>query len=138
MPMSVVKKLGKQIQDQTLDSFWSKLFKASKEAAKGKGNGKAAGKSKPKGVCKVAPKPQHATKNDAKKLGSLPDCPLVGPEHGSDPISYGGSVVFSSLPTNTWHVYVGKGITHVVKWGRGRKQHSKNWENVKALLRKYK
>ena len=107
-----------------------------KPQAEGKGRGKAAENSKPKGVTKVAPKPQHATTNDAEKLGPLPECPGT---IKSPPIEYGICTVYFSPASKAWRVKpaTGSRITHAVKWGERKKDNKKQWEKVKAWLRKY-
>ena len=91
-----------------------------KVAAKGKRKRKTSGKSKPKGVTKVALKPQHATTNDAEKLGPLPECPGT---IKSPPIEYGICTVYFSPASKAWRVKpaTGSRITHAVKWGEGKK-----------------
>ena len=85
---------------------------------------KAAEKSKPKGVTKVDKKPP------------LPEFPGIG---NNPPIRYGKSTVYSSPAGQKWFVKQVKGarITHGVRWGQSRKDQVKNWDNIKAWLRKY-
>ena len=136
VPMSVVKKFGNQIQDQTVCDDQAPSTPSEVEPQeKGEGEEKAAGKSKPKGVCKVAPKQQHASKNDFKRLGPLPECPWVCRE---TPIHYGKSIVFTVPVIKSWKIFSGNGRSLVVEWGRRRKDHIENWKKVKAWLRKYK
>ena len=107
-----------------------------KRPADGKANATAAGKSKRKGVTKVELRPEHATKNKAKKAGPLPEYPGIG---NKPPIRYGKSTVFFSPATRVWWVKpeAGSRVAHAVKWGRSRKDQIENWEKVKAWLRKF-
>ena len=146
--------LTKLIQDQTacdeqhpesprsLSSYGnepSPKYKA-KVAEKDIRERKAAGKSKQRGSISFSyvrggyVKP--SANSDTEKEPPLPEFPGIGRQLL---IRYGKSAVYFEPTRRRWRVKPGYGsqFTHVVTWGRSRKDQIDQWEKVKMWLRTY-